>query len=332
VLDTAPISDELSPDRACRVCGNSADNRILEAREMMLGLRDRFEYLECSGCGCLQLLDPPADWRRYYPTDYYSFSAATGEAGRFRRWLKRARARHALGQRSFIGGLLVRRWGSPGYAAWLRRAGVGWDEPILDVGSGSGRDLLEMMHAGFSNLTGVDPYVEEDIELGPGARVLAREVGEIRGPFAFAMMNHAFEHMGDPEQVLVELARLLPRGRLLLIRVPVAGKHAWREYGVDWVQLDAPRHLFIHSEQSMRLLAARTGFRIEEVRYDSTGFQFWASEQYRRNIPLNDERSFARSRARSIFSSGEVAEFEKMSGALNARGEGDQASFFLVRE
>jgi|GEM_PF-5382685 hypothetical protein len=35
----------------------------------MLGLGDPFDYLECSACGCVQLLNIPADMRRYYPGD-----------------------------------------------------------------------------------------------------------------------------------------------------------------------------------------------------------------------------------------------------------------------
>jgi SAM-dependent methyltransferase len=313
----------------CALCDNAEGNRVFPAREMMIGLRDPFHYRECGQCGCLQLLDPPAEWERYYPPQYYSF--ATHRTGRLKRLLKRWRARHALGLRSLPGALLVRRRGVPPFVEWVRRAGVTWDDRILDIGSGAGRELLEMSYAGFTDLTGVDPFLEGDRELAPGARLLAREISGVEGPFAFAMMNHAFEHMAHPEEVLSETARLLPPGRMLMIRTPVAGSFAWREYGADWVQLDAPRHQFIHTPRSIQLLAERTGFVVEDVRYDSGSFQFWASEQYRRDIALDDERSFARSLERSPFSAEQIAEYESRAEELNARGEGDQACFFLAR-
>jgi hypothetical protein len=144
------------------------------------------------------------------------------------------------------------------------------------------------------------------------------------------MMNHSFEHLEAPEAMLVEISRLLLPGHALLIRVPVAGKHAWREYGPAWVALDAPRHHFLHTEQSIRLLAERTGFELTEVRYDSTGFQFWASEQYRQDIPLADTRSHAGNPKGSIFTRKQIAEFDRRAAELNARGEGDTACFYLT--
>jgi len=40
----------------CQVCGNPSHNRTIVVEEMMIGLRDRFEYLECKSCGCAQRL------------------------------------------------------------------------------------------------------------------------------------------------------------------------------------------------------------------------------------------------------------------------------------
>jgi 2-polyprenyl-3-methyl-5-hydroxy-6-metoxy-1,4-benzoquinol methylase len=296
---------------------------------MMLGLRDSFEYLECGRCGCLQLADLPADWSRYYPSDYYSY--AVPPEGSLKRLMKRARARHALGKRSLLGALLNWKWGAPPFTKWIAPVGIRTDASILDVGSGSGHLLREMSNAGYSNLTGVDPYVSEDIDLGPGARVLKRRLDEIEGPFDFVMMNLSFEHMEDPEGVLREAARWLPSGRILMLRIPVAGNAAWREYGTDWVQLDAPRHVFIHSEESIRILAERTSFVLREVRYESTAFQFWGSEQYKRNIPLHNGRSYAMNPKNSPFTREEIRAFERRAADLNSRREGDLACFYLVR-
>src|SRR6185369_3591426 len=103
------------------------------------------------------------------------------------------------------------------------------------------------------------------------------------------LFNHSFEHMEEPVKALVlARERLAPHGAVVL-RTPVAGRAAWREYGVDWVQLDAPRHFFLPTEDGMRGLARAAGFKVERVLYDSTGLQFWGSEQYRRGIALVDK-------------------------------------------
>jgi SAM-dependent methyltransferase len=316
--------------RRCAICENVEGNRTYHAREMMFGLGDRFDYLECKGCGCIQLLDPPAQWSRYYPETYYSFHRP--REGLLKRAMKRLRARHALGVPSILGAILVRRWGVPPFVRWLEPVGLKWEDAILDVGSGSGQVLGEMSAAGFSNLTGVDPYLPADTTLDGGVRLRKTDLAGITGRFDFIMMNQSFEHMGDPELRLREAARLLPAGKVLLLRIPVAGKAAWREYGVDWVQLDPPRHLFIHSEESIRILASRAGFTVRETRYDSDSFQFWGSEQYRRGIPLQDPRSHAVTVKRSLFSPQQIAQFEQRAKELNVNRDGDQASFYLVRQ
>ncbi len=58
---------------ACRICGNREGNRTHQVREMMYGMDERFDYLECSACGCLQIAQVPEDLGRYYPADYWQF-------------------------------------------------------------------------------------------------------------------------------------------------------------------------------------------------------------------------------------------------------------------
>jgi hypothetical protein len=59
------------------------------------------------------------------------------------------------------------------------------------------------------------------------------------------------------------------------------------------VELDAPRHLHVHTEASMRFLARQSGLDLVAVRHEAWAAELWASEQYRRGIPLTDARSHA---------------------------------------
>src|SRR5690606_13797018 len=164
-----------------------------------------------------------------------------------------------------------------------------------------------------------------------GLRLLRRGIEEMEGEaeFDLVMLHHSFEHMPDPAETLRHVHRLLKPGRAALVRIPVADSWAWRHYGADWVQLDAPRHLFLHTRRSIALLAARAGLEVERVVHDSTAFQFWGSEQYREGIPLRHARSYARNPSGSAFTAAEIREFEQRAAELNARGEGDQAAFYL---
>jgi SAM-dependent methyltransferase len=315
----------------CRICGQIEGNRTLAAREMMFGMRDRFEYIVCSACGCVQIatVPTPQDLARFYPTDYYAFAPPRRHPSRFQRFKRRRHAAHLLGLPNPLGWLSTRRHGVPPPIEYLRRSGIRRSQAVLDVGSGSGARLLDMWSYGCTWLTGIDPFVAHDIEYWNGVRVLKRDLEDYNGRHDLVMLHHTFEHMGAPLAVLERLRSLLNQGGVLLLRVPLASSEAFATYGADWVQLDAPRHLYAHTAKSIALLAKQAGWEILQVVYDSTAFQFWGSEQYRQDIPLLDPRSYQVNPAASIFTRADIAAFESRARQLNEDGRGDQACFYL---
>lgn len=309
----------------CRLCGADQQGPVIAAREMMYGTREPFDYVACNACGCVQILSVPDDLGKYYPTQYYSMDAPHETLGRA--LLKVRRARYLRGERTLIGLLVDRLKAAPPRPSWLDTAGVSFSDPILDVGCGGGHLLLQLRDLGFTNLTGVDPFVSSDLRYAGGVRIFKRQLSEMDGRFAFVMLHHSLEHMPDQVATLKEVRRLIAGGGRALIRIPVLG-FAWREYGADWLALDPPRHLYAHSVKSFTLAAEQAGFRIGRVLYDSSGMQFWASEQFRRGISLFAPDSVA-SGARHLFSESQLAEWERRSVELNAAQDGDQAAFFL---
>lgn len=324
-----PVPESPAPT-TCRICGEAGDHARFTAREMMFGSREPFEYFECRRCGCLQIAEIPRDLGRFYGGGYYSYASPPEEPG-LRRYLKRRRTEHALGRPSLLGRALLGVFGPSSFVSWARNAGAGLDTRILDVGSGSGHLLRQMHDAGFTHLTGIDPYIEGDLRIASGVAVLRRSLDEFTGEFGLIMLHHSFEHMQDPRQALSDARRLLAPAGTILIRIPVAGSHAWRTYGTDWVQLDAPRHLHLHTPESMRIIGEAAGLEIARIEYDSTGLQFWGSEQYRRGISLDDPRSHAFGAKGSVFSRREMREFERRAIELNREGLGDSAAFYLRR-
>jgi SAM-dependent methyltransferase len=318
----------VSADLACRICGNIKQNTRHSAREMMFGLREKFGYIECSNCGCLQIEEVPQDLSPYYPSNYYSFTEAAADwkpPAKFRSLLRKKHAERELGRPNIIGSLTARRFPHWEIPPWLKEIRLPFTSSILDVGSGSGNVLLTLSELGYENLTGVDPFVDHDIAYSNGVRILKRNLADIQGSFDCILLNHSFEHMADPQDCLVYIRERLKLGGIAVIRIPVSHCEAWRIYGIDWVQLDAPRHLYLHNEQSMSLLAQNAGLVIDRVVYDSRSFQFTASEGYRRDIPLVDQNPSTQ------FTKQEIEEFDRKSLALNARKQGDQATFYLKR-
>lgn len=314
----------------CRICGDSLGEKTHRVSEMMFGYRETFDYILCDSCGCLQISEFPGEMSRYYPEGYYSLGRKKiGRPGPFQRFLKKKRAKYALGGRSVTGRLAASIFGTPSFPVWMSKTGTRPDSRILDIGCGSGRFLLYLASQGFTSLTGIDPFMEKELSYACGVRVMKAGINEVAGTFDLILMDHSLEHMADQRGAVKAAAEKLAAGGKLVIRIPIVSSDAWEVYGTDWVQLDAPRHFFLHSEGSFRMLAAQTGLEVESVEYDSTSFQFWGSEQYRKNIPLMDKNSYLTSPERSVYSRTDIEAFDRRAAALNEARRGDQACFIL---
>ncbi|HSY10491.1 MAG TPA: class I SAM-dependent methyltransferase [Candidatus Dormibacteraeota bacterium] len=306
---------------SCRICQSAEVSCTVIAREMMFGFRDPFSYFECAGCGCVQIQEIPADPSKYYPRNYYSFQGN----GAMERWLKKRWAACSYHGSDPIGSLIVTAFGKNAAVESVRRTGVKFDADILDVGCGDGDFLLQLHSLGFSSLTGVDPFLADDIVYKNGVRVLKKKLGEMTGQFDLITLHHSLEHMEDPAEILRQAGKILRTGGQVVVRVPVAGA-AWKRFRANWVQLDPPRHIFLPTVKSMEILAARAGLRLGQVVFDSTEFQFWASEQYQRDIPLRDPRSQL-SLLKRLLAFGKMRRQRQLANEWNARGEGDAACF-----
>ena len=316
--------------RACRICGNSVNNTPYILHEMMFGSRDEFEYFQCSNCECLQATEIPETLSKYYSNDYYSFSKPNISKPNKAWWyLKHRRTGYYLSGKGLAGRILLKLFGEPRLPKWVKSSGVHVDSRILDVGCGAGHLLMHLHRKGFSDLTGYDPYIQEDCYYENGVRVLKRDLDETSESFEFIMLHHSFEHLADPLDTLKKLRRKAYDKGLVLIRIPVASSFAWKHYRTNWVQLDAPRHLFLHSIKSMTLLSESAGFEIESIEFDSDAFQFWGSEQYVKGIPLHDRRSCKYGIDSSIFTQNDLVRFQEKAEELNAAKQGDQACFLL---
>ena len=311
----------------CKICNNNSNNKILNVREMYFGTREVFEYSECSNCGCLQLLNPPKDYSNHYPKEYFTFQQK--HEGKIKSLLNRYRDKAAMGEKSFLGNILYKKFGEPTYVSRLKIANVGINDSILDVGCGKGILLHKMKESGFENVIGIDPFIDDTISYPNGLKIIKKNFNELEGKFDFIMFNHSFEHMENPFEVMKQSNRLLNKNRFLLVRIPVADSYAFKQYRENWCSLDAPRHLFLHTKKSIELLANQSGFEIRRINYDSRSWQLWGSEQYSKNISLMDERSYYINPKKSIFTEKEIDEFEKRVIELNKNGEGDQAEFYL---
>lgn len=206
--------------------------------------------------------------------------------------------------------------------------GLSTKSRIVDIGCGGGATLVALAREGFSNLLGIDPFLDRDREIY-GVPIRKMDLSELDGTFDLLMLHHSFEHLLYAAADLMTMRRLLAPGGAILIRVPVADSFAAAHYGADWVGIDAPRHILIPTTHAMRAMADGASLVIERTFYDSHALQFWGSEQYRRGIPLRAPGSYAEDPNRSPFTADQIESWENESRRLNALQRGDAAGFVL---
>lgn len=308
----------------CKACSCN-DLHFFKAKEMMYGLRHQFDYGECSKCGSIQILQVPNNLSEYYKC-YYSFQGPSPTRKTLRQWLAQQRQQYAQGKFNIVGLVASFIFGNPLYTEmdWVNLVGPRLEDSVLDVGCGAGNMLASMEGMGFLHLTGIDPNLESDIQKN-GFKLIKKDLSEFDGTFDLIMLHHSFEHMEDPLQAMREIYRLLDEDGVVLLRTPVANSYAWRNYGPNWFQLDAPRHLFIPSLKGLYYLAEVVGFDVTKVVFDSNYMQFTISEKYGRNISLSDPDT-------KSYSKHELRGLSQKASELNENSDGDQAGFILRKK
>lgn len=307
--------------RDCKICKAPLPNTF-SVKEMMLGTRDEFEYAQCTECGTIQILDIPDGMENYYPYYYYSFKESVPKLKR-KSLLKRIFADFRMNRK-------YKRCNSA-ILEQLKPLQILPSHRILDVGCGKGKLICELFNEGFEDVQGVDKFITDEHDYDYNVKVFKKDLSELdANSYDLLMMHHCFEHMDQPLLELHNCYNLLKPGGYLMIRIPVVSK-TWEIYGTDWVQLDAPRHFFIHTERSMELLAKEAKFNMVDVVYDSSSFQFTGSEMYKRGIELVDGKTKEYRDIQALFSREELENYDKQSKQLNREGNGDQAIFYLLK-
>lgn len=313
----------------CRICGGVEGNTTYSARERMYGLGDEFEYLRCGTCGCQQIVAIPDNLAKYYPADYYSYAPAPMRGLRRAITVLRNRSYFKPWNAAGLGRIVAAALPNPALAA-VARLRPARDARILDVGCGWGELLMELRSAGFTRLNGIDPYTSAKPVKTEGLMIRKVPLEALAGEtFDVIMMHHVFEHLPDPIGTLRTVSTLLADDGVCLIRIPVAHSWASQHYGPLWMQHDAPRHLFLHTDESMRRAAAKAKLAVTEIVYDSSEAQIWGSELYKRDVSLlSVPKGIYGNPLRRLLSS-TFRRYRAEARRLNRAGQGDQAAFYL---
>jgi len=275
----------------CRICDWEGETELIQAREMMIGTRQKFDYFVCPICSCLQIDKVPENLGEYYNNStYYSFGKPDGSKMDIEEKTKNR---------------------------------------ILDVGCGAGAFLCQLYREGHVNLTGCDPYLEDDIEYENGVKIYAKTIHEMEGEYDVIYMMDSFEHVLDPHEVFESVHRLLAPQGLFFLRLPVFPNIAYDMFGADWYQLDAPRHICLHSTKSLDVLAQKHNFVLAESKWTSGGWMIERSYMYKKDIPFweQTEEMFD-----NFFPPEVHKEIIKNAAVANENKYGDHADFIYYKK
>ena len=273
----------------CPICNHDKDNQIFNIKEMQMGLREEFEYVECSNCGCLFIKEIPEDIGKYYDSDYAPHKHEDNYLDKFSKKLMGM----YISNNAFIKLIFDKRvsittkfWNS-----LVDKKFVNLNSQILDVGCGDGNFLNILKKGGFKNLTGIDLFIDSENILD-GITIYKSSLEDFKSnkKFDLIVSNHSFEHMDNQLINLQCFENLVKKDGTIVIRIPIKSDFFWKTYGVNWYQIDAPRHFFLHTIESFKILCSKTNLKIVDIICDSYDYCMINCEKYSRDISTRDEK------------------------------------------
>lgn len=302
----------------CKLCGNEKNNTIHKVPERVINTGAVFEYLECGKCKSWMLAEE-VDVSEWYPQNYNVYDKKIEKHLRYFFLIHYiCRCSHSHFDRIFqIKNLDVQ-------IKRLCGTRINCKSKILDVGCANGSWLDILASVGFKRITGVDLFIPDKKVCGRRKwKFVKGDIFDIRDKnYDLITLNHSFEHMLNPLEVLKRIYRLLSDKGVCEISIPLANGDAHRKFGEFFCQLDAPRHTYIFGEDAMVNLCKRAELKVDYINYDSHELIYSLSEGYKKTSKSHSEL------LKNIYT---VEYYKKRALMSNKRRDADQAIFYLSK-
>jgi SAM-dependent methyltransferase len=265
----APILQLESP--VCDLCGSSEQRNLYLVRDRKYQTPGEFQLVECTKCSLRYLCPRPisSTIHNWYPNTYtaYKKKAPTwfqrvGDFFEDRIWNSYLRLFLSRTYPIFYFPKHAKDFATPDRAP-----------RILDVGCGSGDKLRYIREHSPWDTYGVD-FSAQAVE-----NANARGAGDVRlrtdhrlpfddGHFDAIMSWHSLEHHYSPKATMTEAARVLRPGGYGIFAVPSGNNVGMRMFRSYWGPLEAPRHLYYFTKQTLSRLMDECGLKVHKVVYD----------------------------------------------------------------
>jgi 2-polyprenyl-3-methyl-5-hydroxy-6-metoxy-1,4-benzoquinol methylase len=252
------------PCPVCYLCGTRGEELYQGLRDRLFGAPGTWNFRRCPNIECGLIWLDPVPWEedigRAYATYYTHQQKAPSEsvlsARRFTKSLIVAVYRF------FLRLTLVHREQKQLACMYLSKTSPG---RLLEVGCGDGSRLARLRGLGWEVYgQEMDPHAARYARSTHSIRVHLGRLEEAQFPnarFDAVIMNHVIEHVHDPVCLLRECNRLLSAGGTFVAVTPNAESYGHKSFRSSWRGLEPPRHLFLFSQQTLREVAGRAGFR-----------------------------------------------------------------------
>lgn len=229
----------------CRLC-SSPRIELLFVSDNVHGRRtlsdDQFGVYQCQSCGVVfvQVEVNSEYYRKYYPANYYEGDQGNLLLGKLLFLLKELSFKRKL--------RLINKYKPQSCK-------------LLEIGCAKG-EFLDRLPSSFQKC-GVEinqvayQYVKEhckDIEIH-NVRIDSSDFDNFSlGEYEVIVMWHVFEHVDNPKIFVRNLSRLLSKDGIVVLDIPNRNSIGFNLSKRAWFHLDAPRHLFHYTYDSLRLL------------------------------------------------------------------------------
>lgn len=232
----------------CALCNTNDTTLLFVAKERLFGIPGEFPIVRCKQCGLVYVNPRPnrQTMADFYPSEYVPHGQVTSQKG-YRVGVK---LWHAY-TRLFLHNIDLLEDIKP--------------SRVLDVGTGSGEYLLILREKGWDPV-GVEPaHNAAALAIKKGIQVYQGEIHDVGFPdqsFGAVTFRGSLEHIHDPLEALRETERVLQDDGVVLIEVPNFRCPEVRIFGRWWTPIEAPRHLYHFTKETLTAMLKRAGFSV----------------------------------------------------------------------
>lgn len=308
----------------CPICNNEKNNNSFFIKEMQQKIDEEFEYIECANCGCLFIKEIPDNIGKYYDLNYephnHTYSLKDEILNKiYGMYLSNNKLIKLIKRENVT--ITTKFWNCLSSKNIMTK-----NSSILDVGCGDGKFLRILQKGGFKNLTGIDLFIDEENMKKNNIQIIKSSLEDFKPNHKYDVIisNHSFEHMDNQIKNLKCFENLVKSNGIIVIRIPIKSQPIWEKYGVNWFQIDAPRHFFLHTLKSFEILCSQTNLDIKYYIFDSYDSILLNCEKYLKNISTSDPEWNSYK-----FDDETINQLTNEIRELNKNNQGDQAIFVL---